>query len=121
MNICNENDLYDLIKKNGINYQYSEGNTILHNLSKIGNMKLLNYLFEYKDDKINVNIKNNMGRTALYYSLNEEIVEFLLSKNINYFLKDNNGKYAHEINEYVNYVANQKCNNTKKNILKYLM
>ena len=71
-------------------------------------------------EKFEINIKNKLGRTALFDALNEEIVEILLLHKIDYNCKDNDGKIAEQVNSCVKYVINQRCNNTKKRILKNL-
>jgi ankyrin repeat protein len=111
-------DLDNIINEHGLNYQNSEGNSYVHHFARTGNTKLLMYLFSKSG--VNINIKNNIGRTALYYSLNENIVELLILHKINYKSKDNEDKLAEEVNGYVNFMINQKCNETKKKLLRNL-
>ena len=112
-------DLDNVINLHGLNYQDSHGESYLHELSRKGNLELVVYLFDRKrTEKYNINLKNNLGRTALFDVLNEEIAEFLLLHQIDYKHKDNQGKMAEEVNDYVNFCVNQKCNDTKKRILK---
>jgi len=112
-------DLDNVINEYGLNYQDTEGESYLHEFSRTGQIELIAYLFDRnRKERYNVNLKNNTERTALFYALNEEIAEFLLFQRIDYKCKDNQGKMAEEVNEYVNYVVNQKCNETKKNLMK---
>lgn len=111
-------DLDNAIIKDGLNYQDSEGNTFLHNLARDGKVGLIVYLLRKRD--YDINTVNNLGRTALFDAFNEETVEILLLHRINYKLKDNEGNTADEINSYVNYILNQKCNETKRKIMKGL-
>jgi ankyrin repeat protein len=112
-------DLDNILKVYSLNYQDQTGDSFLHEFSRTGNMELLVYLFDNKQvEKCNVNIKDKNGRTALFDAMNEEIAEFLLVRRIDYQCKDNQGKKAEEVNEYANFIINQKCNETKKKILK---
>ncbi len=114
-------DLDNTIKIYGLNYQDQTGNSFLHEFSRIGNIELLVYLFSNKQtEKYNINIKDNNGRTALFDALNEEIAEYLLVQSIDYGCKDNQGKKAEEVNGYVNFIINQRCNEIKKKIMKNL-
>jgi hypothetical protein len=119
-------DLDNVINVCGLNYQDLIGESFLHELSRIGKIELITHMLS-RDHKIrykehyNVNVKNNLGRTALFDALNEEIVEFLLLYRIDYKCKDLQGKTADQVNEYVNFIINQKCNETKKKIISRLL
>lgn len=107
----------DVLKKHGIDYQDSKGFTFLHYYAKIGKVGYINKLLIAGSY---INILDNEGRTALYYSHNEETVEFLLRRHINHKLVDNHGETADEHNEYVNHVVNNKCSDRLKHIYKGL-
>lgn len=117
-------DLDHIINKYGLNYQDSEGESYLHEFARTGRTDLLYYLFDRERIKrtglYNVNLKNKLGRTALYYALNEEICEFLILQRIDYKSKDNEGKLAEEVNDYANFIINQNCSETRKKLLKTL-
>ncbi len=114
-------DLDDVIKIYGLNYQDEYGNSFLHHFARKGNIELLVYLFDKKHiEKCDINLKDNNQRTALFDALNEEIVEFLLLQRIDYEAKDIQGKKAEEVNGFVNFIINQKCNELKKKIMKNL-
>lgn len=112
-------DLDNIINVYGLNYQDQQGDSFLHHFSKTGKIELMVHLF--KKDQFNVNLKNNLGRTALFEALNEEIVEFLLICRIDYQSKDNEGKKAEEVNSFVNFIVNQKCNEIKKKLMRTFM
>jgi len=117
--VVTKTDLDNIINKYGLNYQDSEGESYLHEFARTGQTELLCYLFDRKrTERYNINLKNNLGRTALYDAMNEEICEFLLMQRIDYKSKDNEGKLAEEVNTYANFIINQKCNEIKKKILR---
>lgn len=119
--VNNKEELEEYIIKFGINYQDQLGNTILHRFSKEGNLHLIGILFKRtRTDKCNPNLKNNEGRTALFYSLNEDIAEFLLFAKTDYKIKDNDGKTAIDYNFYVDKYINNNCSSVKKKILGYI-
>lgn len=119
--LLTKSDLDIFIDKNGLNYQDPEGESILHELARTGKIELIAYLFDRnRTIRYDVNIKNKRGQTALYEALNEDICEFLLLHGIDYKSPDNNGKLAEELNGSVNFIINEKCNGTKKRILKIL-
>lgn len=116
--IKSKSDLDNVLKIHGPNYQDSEGNSFLHEFARNGNVELMVHLFYIEGmEKCDVNIKDNKQRTALFDALNEEIVEILLIQRIDYVSSDSQGKKAEEVNEYVNFVIKQKCNETKKRIM----
>jgi ankyrin repeat protein len=118
-NVSTKADLDNIITKYGLNYQDSEGESVLHELSRTGKLELVCYLFDRnRTERCNVNIKNNRGQTALYEALNEDICEFLLLQRIDYKSKDLQGKLAEDVNSYANFIINQKCNELKKRVLK---
>jgi len=89
----------------------------LHTQALEGKLSLITKLLQngYK-----INTKDHLGRTALFYALNEEVALLLLHYKIDWKIRDIDGKTASDINPYVNYVVNQRCNESKKNILKFL-
>ena len=119
--IRTKEDLDNIINEYGVNYQDLEGDSFLHQFARSGQTQLIIYLLDRNQkEKFEINIKNKLGRTALFDALNEEIVEILLLHKIDYNCKDNDGKIAEQVNSCVKYVINQRCNNTKKRILKNL-
>jgi len=116
--IKTKEDLDKIVFNYGLNYQDSSGQSFLHELARLGNIDLIDHLFKLKiDDKIDVDCKDNQQRTALFYALNEDISLILLYYKIDYKSKDITGKTAMDVNPFVNYVVNQRCNNSKKKIL----
>ncbi len=114
-------DLDNILKIYSINYQDQTGNSFLHEFSRTGNIELLVYLFDNRRiEKCNIIMKDNNKRTALFDALNEEIAEFLLLQRIDYECKDSQGKKAEEVNSFVNFIINQRCNEMKKKIMKNL-
>lgn len=108
-------DLDDIITKYGLNYQDSNGRSYLHEFSKTGQVKLICHLLNNINYDVNNQDKN--GKTALFESFNEEIVELLLVYRIDYKLKDMHGKTAREDNQYVKFVIDNKCSKIKDRLL----
>lgn len=105
----------EALLKYGIDYQDSKGFTFLHHYALVGKVGQINKLLAAGSF---IDILDNEGRTALYYSHNEEIAEFLLKRHICYKSIDNHGETADEHNEYVNYIVHNKCKDRFKKIYK---
>ena len=66
--------------------------------------------------KPDLNFRDIHGRTILFYAANEEIAELLIEHGANFYIKDTSGKNATDYNEYVKFVARNRCINRQKSL-----
>lgn len=125
--IKTKDELDTLIDKYGINYKDNEGNTILHELARVGQNGLIIHFFSKnkyvlleKKCMFNVCTKNKLGRTALFYAHNEETAEILMKNGIDFRIKDAEGRSAEEVNEYVSFVRRRSCLEQRERFIKAL-
>ncbi len=112
----NTNDLDNAIILYGLNYQDLNKNSFLHHFSRTGNMKLIKHLMT--KSKLNINIIDDLGRSALFYSFDEEIAEFLFKYKIDYEIKDIQGQKAEDLNKHVHFIIGKRCNQLIMKIMK---
>lgn len=118
IDVRTKEQLDNIISLYGLNYQDSQGDSILHELSKKGQISLIAHLFDRsRKQKMDINLKNVKQRTALYQAFDEDTVDILLLHKIDYQSKDLNNQTAMDVNPYVNFIVNQRCNQTKKRLL----
>lgn len=98
-NIAKEKAEYELFLRminNGAEIwnKSKDGNSILHISASVDNLLVMNYLIE--NYNIDINLPNDVDRTALFFCNSIDTAKYLLKHGADKNRKDNNGKSAYE-------------------------